>query len=584
MSSIRGVALVAVCTGIVVAGALWGATVAVSAGVGAVSAGALVWRVKAEDRKRAAVAEARAARLQTLLQQFFDVVPEPVYIKNAAGQYTMVNAAFCERRNQSAADILGKSLREIEPSPDPRRVEEVFVEDAAVLTGHTILKKEHYRNPKSGEERHRIISKRSAMDADGDPIVIGANFETTRWILAEREARLVAEKHARAQAFLQSVLDAMPIPLCVKDTEHRFLMVNRAHAAWFDRDPDSIIGIGTHALFPAEQAAEVELLERQILDDDLGRIHERELSLSDAQGQHRSVIISAVSAYDAEGQRVILATKTDITDRKKVEQELRRHRDHLRKLVEEHTGHIVFAKDTAERSHEQLSALLTNLSIELRAPMHAILSDARMGESKLGAAPNDKIREYFQQIAGNGDRLLSMLQRAIELSAPHSRHAHGTARVFDLRLLADEIAEDLETLARGRNVPLQVEGKDTALVRGEREKLAQLVRTLIERSIHMSSSGSPVVISLSETVPTPTPGGAHTEIALRIALQKPAGSVDGHGWNRLLEDAKDPAMTSGLHILRAHTGRISSVDNDHGLELQIHLPQVTVAHSSNSTH
>ncbi len=49
---------------------------------------------------------------QAFVQRLLDVIPEPVYVKNAQRRYVMINEAFAQQRGQTREEILGLGAEE----------------------------------------------------------------------------------------------------------------------------------------------------------------------------------------------------------------------------------------------------------------------------------------------------------------------------------------------------------------------------------------------------------------------------------------------------------------------------------------
>lgn len=305
------------------------------------------WR-KAEEGLREALARetGRSQRIREFTQRLLDVIPEPVYVKDAQARYIMINEAFSQQRLQTADEILGRSAREL--APDEETAQRVLAEDQAVLAGTNVRKEDRTRHPLTGQDRWRIVTKGACLNAEGEPVIIGANFDITAIRQAEmQQAEMLQherELRERTQRFVQRFIDLLPYPVYVKDERSRFRMVNEAFVLERGLAREEILGhtppevlrkvLGEHA---SDHSPEV-LSARLALEEDLrvlsGETINKEVHDEQGPGGRESYrLVSKAACDNAEGERVIVCAQVDITTWRRAERELRdvleRERDML---------------------------------------------------------------------------------------------------------------------------------------------------------------------------------------------------------------------------------------------------------------
>jgi len=203
-----------------------------------------------------------------------------------------------------------------------------------------------------------------------------------------------------------------------------------------------------------------------------------------------------------EGKDLVGAVVTfrDITLRKRVEEELCQHREHLEAVVAERTQDLLVAKEMADRANLAKSEFLANMSHELRTPMHAILSFAGMAFDKLDTGPHDKILGYLTRISESGTRLLTLLNDLLDLSKLESGRVSLTFHEEDLRRIVEKRVGDCELLAQKKGVTLHTpERSGPTQIDCDSEKIGQVVLNLLSNAIKFTPAGKTITVALYPT-------------------------------------------------------------------------------------
>jgi len=137
-----------------------------------------------------------------------------------------------------------------------------------------------------------------------------------------------------------------------------------------------------------------------------------DLPLETAQGQKRHVEFVS-NVYLAGNTRVIQCNIRDITEKKRLGEELERYRHHLEELVATRTAQLAEASALAEAANLAKSAFLANMSHEIRTPMNGILGMAGILRRE-GVTP--KQAERLDDIDRSGQHLLGLINNILDIS------------------------------------------------------------------------------------------------------------------------------------------------------------------------
>jgi signal transduction histidine kinase len=193
----------------------------------------------------------------------------------------------------------------------------------------------------------------------------------------------------------------------------------------------------------------------------------------------------------------------DVTEYRAAQEALRRHRDDLERLVAERTRELTQAEAAAETADQAKTMFLSNMSHQLRTPMHAILSFSRLGvdRSHGGQGSADRLTQYLERIHQGGNRLLVLLNDLLDLSKLEAGKMQYEFEHHELSDIAGTVAAELAELAREKAVRVSIE-EDGQAPRAwcDAARIAQVVRNLLSNAIKFTPAGRSVRVVIGADV------------------------------------------------------------------------------------
>ncbi len=211
---------------------------------------------------------------------------------------------------------------------------------------------------KNGETVWVDLHTSMLRDNDGKALhMLATIVDITERKEAEEKMKESENELAKAKDFLNSVVDAIPLPLAVKDANHRWRLINKVISDMFGKPKEEMLGKTDHDIIKKEEADIFRAVEEEVFRTGIPNINEEKVTEKD--GRERWQITTKSLFRTAEGEKLLLAIANDITMRKRVEQQLRAAEETYRNVflnaqigmfrTDIETGLIIDANDAVAR-------------------------------------------------------------------------------------------------------------------------------------------------------------------------------------------------------------------------------------------
>jgi len=167
-------------------------------------------------------------------------------------------------------------------------------------------------------------------DVDGSPMIFEMDIDIT-------EQKRAQEALHSASQYVRSLIEVSIDPLVTISAEGKITDVNEATIKATGLSREELIGTDFSTYFTDPEKARAGY--RQVFKK--GHVTDYPLTIRRKDGRLMDVLYNAAVFKNARGNVLgVFAAARDVTERKRIEEELKRHRDHLEELVKERTADL----------------------------------------------------------------------------------------------------------------------------------------------------------------------------------------------------------------------------------------------------
>ena len=426
----------------------------------------MIWNVV--DRLKA---EEALAESEETLRKIVEAAQDAVILLDPEGRIALWNPAAERIFGYVSSEILGRNLHDVLA---PERFREVHRQAFA-------------RFQRTGEGAGvGQVTELAALRRNGEEFPVELTLSAFRlrgqWhaigILRDISARKAAEEALRLKSqeledFFQSSLDL----LCIADFEGHFVRMN---PQW-----ESVLGFRREELegrlffdlvhpedIPATRAAMEHLKRQQPLLNFENRYRCKD-------GSYRWIEWRSQPRGN-----LIYAAARDVTERKRMERELREANRQLEQAIER-------ANRLAERAAAASAAksdFLAHMSHEIRTPLNGVLG---MLQLLMVTGLDEEQQRFAQAAASSAESLLALLEDILDLSRIEAGKLRLEPQDFEIWNLLESVTMVMAHGAaqKGLGLHLEVDPQLPRVLRGDPKRLRQVLTNLISNAIKFTPAG-----------------------------------------------------------------------------------------------
>jgi PAS domain S-box-containing protein len=259
---------------------------------------------RVEDQLRAA---------EQLFRRAFDDAPIGMALIDLDGRWLRLNRSLCQMLGRSEQQLRTTELNELS-HPEDRRLDRPLIKELLAGRRRSFAIEKRYLRA-DGTMVHALVHV-SLMHGDGErPLYFLCQLVD----ITERR-RAEAERKASEER-LQAIIDNSPALIIVKDTRHRYLLVNRRWEELFGVRADQAIGRTSEEVLPASRRPPHREIDERVAEN--GEPYEAMMVIPEPDGlDERTFLMVKFPLRDVEGDvSAVVTIATDITERRRSAEE-----------------------------------------------------------------------------------------------------------------------------------------------------------------------------------------------------------------------------------------------------------------------
>ncbi len=305
------------------------------------------------------------------------------------------------------------------------------------------------------------------------------------------ERKLMEDELRRAKQQWERTFDSVPDLIAIIDPGHRIIRANREMARRLGSEPERCVGLLCHeCVHDLPHAPEICPHERTMRD---GREHIAEVYEERLGGYF---LVSTTPLRDEHGAVAgTVHVARDITERKLMEEELRKSHDELEARVRERTAELARAVAKLELINQELQEFAFVASHDLQEPLRKIQSFCDLVMRSNLDKVDEKGKDYLTRMREAAKRMQQLLKDLLNYSRVATQLE--PFQPADLKAIIAEAAELFED--KIRKIAGKIDISEMPVIEVDSSQMARLFQNLISNAVKYARPQGLLIRVYSET-------------------------------------------------------------------------------------
>jgi signal transduction histidine kinase len=206
-----------------------------------------------------------------------------------------------------------------------------------------------------------------------------------------------------------------------------------------------------------------------------------------------------------------LSSARDVTERNRVEAELKRYQENLEGLVKERTQDMEDAQEALTNILEQLnqkseelekanirlkeldrlkSMFIASMSHELRTPLNSIIGFTGIILQGIVGPISEEQKKQLAMVKSSANHLLSLINDVIDISKIESGKVELYIEEFDLSYLMKDVIKSFEIAAEKTGLQLALNIPEELIMKSDERRVRQVIMNLVSNAVKFTEHGS----------------------------------------------------------------------------------------------